>query len=151
MSTPVLLDSSVLGLVTRSSDTLEVQSCKSWLINLLAVGRFGVYVPQITDYELRRKLIHLRSSQSLDRLASLASTTGYVPLTTEAMRKAAELWASARASGIPTAPDQSIDVDVILAAQALLIDPDGPGIVATTNVKHLSRFVPARHWRDEWS
>ena len=60
------------------------------------------------------------------------------------MLKAAELWAQARNSGLPTADPKALDCDVILAAQALEKD----GIVATENVGHLSRFVDARDWRD---
>lgn len=77
---------------------------------------------------------------------TLAAATEYLPLSTAAMRKAAELWAAARKAGKPTASDQALDVDVILAAQAL-----GMGVpefvVATTNIGHLSRFVPAADWR----
>ena len=60
------------------------------------------------------------------------------------MLKAAELWAEARRSGMPTADPKELDCDVILAAQALGID----GIVATENIGHLSRFVAAKHWYD---
>jgi len=38
---------------------------------------------------------------------------------------------------------------VILAAQARVINTDDERVViATTNVKHLSRFVSAREWQD---
>jgi hypothetical protein len=42
------------------------------------------------------------------------------------------------------ADPKEIDADVILAAQAEAI----AATVATENVGHLARFVPARHWRD---
>ena len=78
------------------------------------------------------------------RLDILKNSLGYLPLTTHVMLKAAELWAQARNSGLPTADPKALDCDVILAAQALEKD----GIVATENVGHLSRFVDARDWRD---
>ena len=71
----------------------------------------------------------------------------YIPLTDEALRLAAELWAKARQEGRPTADSKELDIDVILAAQAL---PFGVAasdvVVATTNVRHLAQFVAAKHW-----
>lgn len=73
-------------------------------------------------------------------------TPELLPVTTAAMRLAAELWARARQQGQPTAADNTIDCDVILAAQALTLG--SPEIViATTNIGHLSRFVPAELWQ----
>lgn len=60
------------------------------------------------------------------------------------MRRAAELWAQARNTGQPTAPDPAIDADVILAAQSLSLGT--PLIVATGNPSHLGRFVRAELW-----
>ena len=63
------------------------------------------------------------------------------------MRLAAELWAAVRRQGKPTADHHALDVDVILAAQVLTGGfADGTFIVATANVEHLSRFVPAEEW-----
>ncbi|MCL1463350.1 hypothetical protein [Argonema galeatum] len=64
------------------------------------------------------------------------------------MLKAAEFWATARRTGMPTADPKALDGDVILAAQATVIAVNDAVIVATTNVGHLSRFVDAREWRD---
>jgi len=69
-----------------------------------------------------------------------------VPLTTAAMRRAAELWAWARNTGQQTAPDPALDGDVIVAAQALTLNT--PVVVATGNPAHLSRFVPAELWQN---
>jgi len=68
----------------------------------------------------------------------------YLPLNTQIMQKAAELWAEARISGFPTAPPDALDGDVILAAQAIEVS----GIVITYNRKHLSRFVETKGWEE---
>ncbi len=65
------------------------------------------------------------------------------------MLKAAQFWAQVRKQGIPTADDKALDGDVILAAQAILIQDVGHEvIIATTNVGHLSRLAQAKKWRD---
>ncbi|CCQ58396.1 hypothetical protein [Crocosphaera watsonii] len=51
--------------------------------------------------------------------------------------------------GLPTAELNNIDADVIIGATCQLIQEEYPGqrlIVATTNVKHLSRFISAKQW-----
>jgi len=79
----------------------------------------------------------------------VAVAIGYLPLTTTAMRRAAELWAEARRRGRPTADDRALDADVILAGQAAMLANDDPDVViATTNPRHLDQFVPARRWQD---
>ena len=108
-----------------------------------------VFVPEIADYELRRKLFHLiskgqASPNSLQRLDSLESFLEYLPLDTATMRHAAELWAISRQNGLPTADVQALDGDVILAAQALAVD----GVIITSNRKHLERFVPTKMWNE---
>ena len=58
-----------------------------------------------------------------------------------------KLWAQARNHGTPTASAQSLDADVILAAQVHSLGSIADQIVvATTNVGHLSLFVPAQLW-----
>jgi len=144
VSTLVILDTGVLGLVTHTSDEPEPRQCKAWLKGLLEKG-YLIYVPEIADYELRRKLLHRNKQKSIQRLDQLKSTIGYVPITTRAMLKAAEFWAEARKAGKPTADEKALDGDVILAAQAvLLLGPGDQPIIATTNVGHLSLFTDAR-------
>jgi predicted nucleic acid-binding protein len=103
-----------------------------------------VIVPEIADYEIRRELIRLGGAVALTNLDNYASQLEYLPLTTSAMRRAAELWARARNTGQPTAPDPALDGDVILAAQALTLNT--AVVVATGNPARLSRFVPAELW-----
>jgi predicted nucleic acid-binding protein len=108
------------------------------------------YIPEVVDYELRRELLHLGFADSVARLDALKSAVGYMPITTATMLKAAELWASARRAGIPTADVKALDVDMILSAHTILLGAlvGSAPIVATTNVRHLSQFVDARRWQD---
>ena len=149
MADAIVLDTGVLGVVVHRSGNSEQAACRSWLEALIQRG-LPVYVPEIADYELRRKLLHLDFSQSILRLDQLKDSVEYAPLSTTAMLKAAGFWADARKKGIVTAPPEAIDGDVILAAQASLIAATGGRhpVVATTNVGHLSHFMDARVWRD---
>jgi hypothetical protein len=73
----------------------------------------------------------------------------YIPIGTETMILAAQLWAQARMTGQSTADPKALDGDVILSAQARLLENDKDMtevVVATTNVAHLSRFITALSW-----
>jgi predicted nucleic acid-binding protein len=146
MSRVVLLDAGPLGLLTAPPRRLDGQACSRWLAGLIA-AHVRVIVPEITDYELRRELLRAGKTASIRRLDSLAQATEYLALTTAAMRLAAELWAQARQLGQPTAADNTIDADMILAGQALTLGPPDV-LIATTNVGHLSRFVAAELWQN---
>ncbi len=96
---------------------------------------------------MRRELLRAQKAKSIERLDELKATMGYVPLTTEAMLRAAEFWAEARREGRPTAGAEALDGDVILAGQAATLDLDADEVlIATTNTKHLSRFARAELW-----
>jgi predicted nucleic acid-binding protein len=118
------------------------------LVGLRSAG-VAVRVPEIADYEVRRELLRAGKPKGLGRLDDLKQALGYLPLTTETMLLAAQFWADARNQGQPTAPDLALDADVILAAQAAVLERGEDGanvVVATTNVGHLSRFVSAKRW-----
>jgi predicted nucleic acid-binding protein len=108
-----------------------------------------VFLPEIADYELRRKLLHLltkkqTTTRSIQRLDDLGGVLIYLPIDTSVMRRAAQLWADARSAGMPTAPEPALDGDVILASQAIEVG----ATVVTTNRKHLDRFVPCQEWTE---
>ncbi len=144
----VLLDAGPLGLLTRSPRIPEAAACYAWLRAQLASGN-RVLLPEIADYEVRRELLRLQVRTALRRLDALHLETVYLPLTTPVIRRAAELWAQLRQAGTPTADPQALDGDVILAAQALeALQPGETLLVATTNVGHLGRLLPAARWQD---
>jgi len=146
MSRFVFLDSGPLGLLTNPHPTRHVLDCLAWLQNLLAVG-CKVVIPEIIDYELRRELLLGDKQRALHRLQSLHSTLDYLPVDTLVFQRAAELWSKTRKRGLALADSKAIDIDVILAAQAIgVADAGHDVIVATTNVKHLSILVKAEAW-----
>ena len=148
MSSRVLLDTGVLGLIVQPSRKPEPRRCKEWLRTVLQSGS-EVFIPEIADYELRRELLHMEFADSVTRLDQLKALVQYLPITTDAMLRAAELWADARKQGAPTADAKALDGDVILAAQASVLPASGqPAVIATTNVAHLARYVDAKRWED---
>ena len=146
----VLLDSGPLGLATHPHAVRgPALACSEWLEHVLDRG-VKVHVPEIADYEIRREVLQRREHVSLRLLDELIESLGLVPITTDVLRRAAELWAQARQRGRPTADPAALDGDVILAAQAQLLaaSTGDEVIVATDNVGHLGQFVDARPWQE---
>jgi predicted nucleic acid-binding protein len=146
MTKIVLLDAGPLSAVIhpRANRNREI---KDWLQDQLRAG-CEIVVPEIADYEVRRELLRANKAPSVERLDAL-KVIGYIPLSTEVMLRAAELWARARQARQATADDKALDADVILAAQAISVGGSGDDVViATTNVGHLSRFAQAKVWSD---
>ena len=150
----VFIDSGLLGKLCNPNSSAEVDAIRDWLYSLLAKGIF-VVSNHICDYEVRRSLVleslrkpNINSIQDLNNLQDLIT---FLPLSSEVMKEAANIWAEARIQGMPTADDLSLDVDVIICAQYKLLAEEYPGryiVIATTNVGHLSRFSEAKEWLD---
>ena len=148
MSQIILLDSGPLGLVTNPKASGETFLCYQWMVSQTHRRR-KVLIPEIADYEVRRELIRANKARGLARLDRFKIDFGYLSLTTATMIFAAELWAKSRRLGRPNASDDALDADVILCAQAMLLEQAGHQvIVASTNVKHLEKFVTALNWSD---
>jgi len=149
MSRIIILDSGVLSLVTKpNKKALEDRAAARWAVDLLAAGH-RIVVPAIADYEVRRELVRSGSTRSILALDTWndAEPGRFLDLTSGDLRLACQLWARARNAGTPTADPKALDGDVLIAAQALNLDLSRSDfIVATTNVAHLSLFVPADRW-----
>jgi predicted nucleic acid-binding protein len=144
----IFLDSSPLGLLSNPAKTGEVAAITAWAADCLSAGH-EIYLPEVTDYELRRELLRAGKTAGISELDWLKTQFRYIPISTKAMLTAAELWAMSRQSGRPTADPHHLDVDVILAAQALTCgEPLSDILVATSNVAHLSQFIAAKRWTD---
>lgn len=148
----VFIDSGVLGILVNPSKIGEASDCEQWLYRLLSQG---VYIcsSDLCDYEVRRSLIletqkkpHL---QSLENLNVLREIIDFLPVSSSLLIQASSLWASARSQGIPTADNKSLDIDIIICSHWQELKQEFPGryiVIATTNVKHLSRFAEANTW-----
>jgi predicted nucleic acid-binding protein len=148
MARIIVLDSTPLGLACRRRGHLHGDICRAWIETLRLAGVLLV-LPEIAEFEVRRELIRAGARAGLTRLDNLMANLVYDTITTPVMHRAAEFWADVRRRGLPTAADQSLDADAILAAQASLVGGPGDTVtVATSNVAHLVRFpgIDARDW-----
>jgi hypothetical protein len=148
MTGVLVLDSGPLGLLFQKPGVRAADDCRDWLKRHIAAG-VRVIVPEIADYELRRELLRIGLTTAISALDvfNAAIPGRYLPITTAAMRAAAQLWADIRRAGIPTADRHALDGDVILAAQILSAGFQPQDfVVATTNPVHLARLVPAQDW-----
>lgn len=148
MSKLIFLDASPLGMVTHPKAKGLNLACQLWLETQLTKGS-TIFIPEITDYEVRRELIRAGKTNSLKKLDQLIAVLEYVPLTTNVMRLAAELWAKMRQEGQPTADAKALDGDVILASQAIATAQtrNQDIVIATSNVGHLARLTNAQDWQ----
>ena len=140
MANAIMLDTGPLGALAHPRANPVITR---WLISKQNSGS-EVLIPEIADYEVRRELIRQHLTRSVQRLDELHNLLIYAPIDTSIMLRAAELWATVRNMGRPTADPHSLDGDVILAAKA----EHAGAVVATENVAHLGLFVEARDWRN---
>jgi predicted nucleic acid-binding protein len=148
MTRLLFVDSGPLGYAFTPTVNDEHLRCSQWLESLLVNGE-QVAIAEIVDYECRRGWLRQNNHAALAKLDAARAALIYVPITTLAMVRAAEFWAESRKGGYATTTDQRLDADVILAAQVSTHAPAATEVViATMNVRHLSRFVNAKLWHE---
>jgi predicted nucleic acid-binding protein len=148
MKQSIFLDSAPLGLLFQKAGIVPAEACRAWAKERMSAGA-RLLVPEIIHYEIRRELLRLRKTNSLNALEKFvrAESDRFCVLTSRDLDLAAELWAESRRRGMPTADTRALDIDVILAAQVTNSGiPISDLVVATTNSKHLSQFIPAEEW-----
>ena len=126
------------------------ETCYQWILDCAAAGN-RVVIPAVCYYEALREMERRNAKSKIARLRQFcfSEPNRFLPLTTADLELAAQLWAQARNQGLPTASPAALDVDVILAAQALSLGlPDTDFVVATTNTVPLTRFTPAADWQE---
>jgi predicted nucleic acid-binding protein len=148
MSRIIFVDSGPLGYALTPTVNDEHRCCSQWLDALMARGE-QIAIAEIVDYECRRGWLRHDNLPALSLLDQARAALLYVPITSEAMLQAAQFWAASRKGGYATTDEKRLDADVILAAQVATFAPaEAELLVATTNVKHLARFVTARKWEE---
>ena len=145
LSLAVFLDSTPLSELAHPETSTAI---RAWLVKFGPDGT--VVIPAIADYEVRRELLRVGRRSSMDRLDELSRLLELLPISQPALLLAAEFWARIRREGRPTAAAEALDADVILAAQAATwaLDSGDEIVVATSNIRHIGRFVPAAHWTE---
>lgn len=150
----VFLDTGVLGLLCTPNLFQKSVECQNWFDRLLA-KRVYLLTSEICDYEVKRGLILSRKlgkeSSGIQKLDTLRDVIDFLPITTEVIQEAAELWAEARYQSRATSNDKNMDVDMIVSAHWRLLKKEFPGryiVVSTTNVKHLQLFTEAQEWEN---
>ena len=146
MSLAIFLDSTPLSEFVHPTSGLAV---RAWAWRIRERGA-RVFFPAIADYEVRRELVRLGRAASIERLDERSRTDEFIAISQAAFFLAAGFWARVPREGRPTAGAEALDADVILAAQAATwaSDTGDDIVVATSNARHLARFVPAAHWTE---
>lgn len=144
----IVLDSAPLGLLFQRVGVAPADTCRAWAKRRMADGA-RLLVPEIIHYELRRELLRLGKTRALSMMGRFVSAEPdrFMRLNSHDLELAAELWADSRRRGMATADARALDIDVILAAQVKNLSVSTADVVvATSNVKHLSQFIPADEW-----
>jgi predicted nucleic acid-binding protein len=150
----VFIDTGVLGLLSNPNSLPLAIDCETWLYQLLARGAY-VVTSEMCNYEARRGLLISQKKRQqelgIKKLDRLKLVIDFLSIEQEVAENAARIWAQARLQGTPTANEENIDIDMIIAAHWFLLTQEFPGravIVSTTNVKHLGLFTDARNWKN---
>ena len=103
MALVLMLDTSPLGRLVHLRHYINIGR---WVDEALAQGA-TIYLPEMSDFELRRSLLSMNASRSLRVLDELSNKLTYLPLDTAAMRQAAALWAPTSRAGTSTPTSRS--------------------------------------------
>jgi hypothetical protein len=148
----VILDTGVLGLICNPNLHPNATKCTNWLYTLLARGVF-VVTSELCVYEIERGLflsaIKSGTDYGIKRLEEFREVFEFLPITPELLRESAKLWADAQSRSLGTSNPKNIDVDIILCAQWKMLQNQNPGryvVVATENIRDISRFANADRW-----
>jgi predicted nucleic acid-binding protein len=146
----VLLDAGPLGLLVVPGEHGPGGEARRWVAELITSG-VSVLLPDVVRYEVCRELKRRQATAKLARLKLAVQNIARAEHTIEAWDRAEDFWAMVRMNRLPTAPDDSLDGDCLLAGIAATVgSPGDEVVVATMNMAHLNRFpgIDAREWRN---
>jgi predicted nucleic acid-binding protein len=145
----IFLDTFLVSSTGKRASTPATLSddCRDWILRREEEGH-RILVPGVCYYESLRELEMRQATSQVKRLKEFCLVPSrFVPITREHLDGAAVLWGQARRAGQATASPQALDGDVILCAQVLSFGLAAfDYVVATTNRKHLARFVTCDDW-----
>lgn len=141
----IFIDSSIITLLlTKPKDSEEARQCQDWLY--YAIGRGAtLYIPEICDYEIRRGILYTQEKTKvnqfykLNELEVLRNNIIFLSLTEYTARKAAIIWAKARAMG-RTQP-KGVSADIIILGHVKLMQEEYPGRQITIATKNINDFT----------
>ncbi len=149
----ILIDSSILGQLCNPTLTRDLPELERWFDTSLT--RSTVVSSMICDYEVRRGLLLAQKrgaiASGLPILDDLHQLIDFLPVDETVLNLAANIWATARVSGQPTAGERNLDADMIICAtwQDLAARHRGQEVtIVTTNIRHLALFANACRWED---
>jgi predicted nucleic acid-binding protein len=157
----IALDTGPLGDLINPNNTGDAVAIRTWMASHLAKGD-KYLLPELADYEVRRNetlevlICPIGPSQSaaaIYMLDQLKATITYLPLNTEAMLAAANLWAEHRKGTRKGDPARShrLDGDVILTAQCMVRSAGIEQIViATMNLRDFLHIPTPTVTAEEW-
>lgn len=87
MTENYVLDTGPLGQLTHPRPNPKFTV---WFQGLLQKSDVRVFIPEICDYELRRNLLLENLHESIKRLDEFEGTLSYLPINTNAIKRAAE-------------------------------------------------------------
>jgi predicted nucleic acid-binding protein len=149
----IFIDSNILGQLCSPNSTDDLAILENWFERSLS--RCTVVSSMVCDYEVRRGLLLTQKqgiiASGLPLLDDLHQLIDFLPVDKTVWTLAVDIWARARASGQPTAGERNLDADMVICATWQDLATRYPGqevIIATTNIRHLSRFANVTKWED---
>jgi len=154
MNIVVLVDTGPLWKIVDPKGEIDAKgenAVRKW-IQFVKKWKISLRIPEIADYELRRELVLQNFAKNINNLNKFRQTGRFIPITSEVMLEAADLWAWVRKDkGQPTTDNKRLDGDVILAAQAIAQKEFFKQVIVVTgNPKHISLFEDFGFYTWDW-